>query len=274
MNNRLLHRWLLRVRPAELADLLKRILCIRRQVAISPSGVKLWLDPVTHFSRHVMSPGGYEPQMSNLIRSLLRKDDVFVDVGANEGYFSVLASLASEGGRIFALEPQSRLIPVIEENLRLNGCRNATVSHLALSDHAGEQTLHLHASTNTGSSGFFNPRSRGTGTEAVSTMSMDDYFAKHRITQVRLMKVDCEGAEKLVMAGGRETLRSRCIEILAWEYHPGIVSEEEIAEMDTFLKECGYVLLTINGQTLYCLPGLEEDVRSAATELHVDKEKT
>jgi hypothetical protein len=135
---------------------------------------------------------------------------------------------------------------------------------LALSDQAGEQTIHLQASTNTGSSGFFNPRSRGTGTESVATMPMDDYFAKQQIKHVRLMKVDCEGAEKLVMAGGRETLRSRCIEILAWEYHPGIVSEEEIAEMDAFLRDCGYVLLTIKGQTIYCLPALENDIVKAA----------
>jgi FkbM family methyltransferase len=264
MNNSLLHRWLLRVRPAELADLLKRIFRIKRRPVAIPAGITLWLDPVTHFGQHVMSTGGYEAQMTSLLKGLMRKGDVFVDVGANEGYYSVLASLASEGGRVFALEPQSRLVPVIEENLRLNGCGNATVSHMALSDCAGEGTLHLQASTNTGSSGFFNPRSRGTGTESVATMPMDDYFATHQIGPVRLMKVDCEGAEKLVMAGGRETLRSRCVEILAWEYHPGIVSEEEIAEMDAFLKECGYVLLTLNGQTIYCLPGLEAEVRAVA----------
>lgn len=266
MNSPLLHRWLLRVRPAELADLLKRVFRIKRRAVATPAGVTLWLDPVTQFGQHVVSPAGYEMQMSNLIKGLLRKGDVFVDVGANEGYYSVLASLASEDGPVFALEPQSRLIPVIEENLRLNGCRNATISRVALSDHVGKETFHLQASTNTGSSGFFNTRSRGTGTESVSTMRMDDYFAKHRIKQVRLMKVDCEGAEKLVMAGGRETLRSRGIEVLAWEYHPGIVSEAEIAEMDTFLKECGYVLLTIDGQTIYCLPQWKQAVESAARE--------
>jgi FkbM family methyltransferase len=264
MNNALIHRWLLRVRPAELADFLKRVLRVRRQVVVAPAGIKLWLDPVSQFGQHALSPGGYEPQMSALIRGLMGKDDCFVDVGANEGYYSVLASLASEGGPVLALEPQSRLIPVIEENLRLNDCRNATVSHLALSDQVGEQTLHLQASTNTGSSGFFNPRARGTGTESVATMPMDDYFAKHQIKRVRLMKVDCEGAEKLVMAGGRKTLRSRCIEILAWEYHPGIVSDEEMAAMDTFLKECGYVLLTINGQTIYCLPEWQQAVQQSA----------
>ena len=264
MNSPLLHRWLLRVRPAELADLLKRVLRIKRRAVATPAGVTLWLDPVTHFGQHMLSPAGYETQMSSLIKGLMRKDDVFVDVGANEGYFSVLASLASGGGRVFSLEPQSRLVPVIEENLRLNGCRKATVSHLALSDKIGTATLHLQASTNTGSSGFFNSRKRGLGHENVPTMRLDDYFAENRIDRVRLMKVDCEGAEKLVMEGARATLSARTVDILAWEYHPGIVSDEEIAQMDAFLKDCGYMLLTLNGQTIYCLPGLEEDVRRAA----------
>jgi FkbM family methyltransferase len=271
MNSTLLQRWLLRVRPAELADLLKRVMRIKREVVVTPTGMRLWLDPVTHFGQHVVSPQGYEMQMSSLIKGLIRKGDMFVDVGANEGYYSVLASLASEGGRVFALEPQSRLIPVIKENLRLNDCRNASVSHVALSDRTGTATLHLQASTNTGSSGLFNPRSRGLGREQVSTMTLDDYFAEHRIDRVRMMKVDCEGAEKLVMDGGRETLRSRVCEILAWEYHPGIVSEEEIAAMDGFLKDCGYLLLNLSGQTLYCLPGLEEEVRVAAR--HASREQ-
>jgi FkbM family methyltransferase len=264
MSSPLLHRWLLRVRPAELADLLKRILRIKRRAVFTPAGVTLWLDPVTHFEQHVMSLAGYEMQMSSLVKGLMRKDDVFVDVGANEGFFSVLASLASGGGRVFALEPQSRLIPVIEENLRLNGCRNAMVSHLALSDRTGTATLHLQASTNTGSSGFFNSRGRGLGREDVSTMKLDDYFAANSIGRVRLMKVDCEGAEKLVMEGARATLRARTVDILAWEYHPGVVSQDEMAEMDAYLKECGYVLLTINGQTIYCLPGLEDEVSEAS----------
>jgi FkbM family methyltransferase len=264
MSSPLLHRWLLRVRPAELADLLKRILRIKRRAVFTPAGVTLWLDPVTHFEQHVMSLAGYEMQMSSLVKGLMRKDDVFVDVGANEGFFSVLASLASGGGRVFALEPQSRLVPVIEENLRLNGCRNATVSHLALSDRTGTATLHLQASTNTGSSGFFNARGRGLGREEVSTMKLDDYFTANHIDRVRLMKVDCEGAEKLVMEGAHATLRARTVDILAWEYHPGVISEDEMAQMDAYLKKCGYVLLTINGQTIYCLPGLEDEVSEAS----------
>ena len=256
------HALLLSVRPAELADWLKRIFRIERREVDAPGGLKLWIDPVSHFGRAVVSAEGYEPQMSSLLKGLLRPGDVFVDIGANEGYFSALACKLVSDGRVFAVEPQGRLIPVIEENLRLNAARSATVSRLALADRNGTVTIHLQASTNTGFSGLFNPGRRGVGTETVPTMTLDDYFAQNRIERVRLMKVDCEGGEKLVLEGGRKTLRSKCIEVLAWEYHPLVLSEEEIQEMDAFLKGCGYSFLNLEGQTLYCLPELEQEVRS------------
>jgi FkbM family methyltransferase len=263
INSEKFHALLLGVRPAELADFLKRLFCIKRRVAETPRGLKLWLDPVTHFAREATSGKGYEPEMSALVTGLLRPGDVFVDIGANEGYFSTLAATVVGDGRVFAVEPQGRLIPVIEENLKLNGASNATVSHLALADRNATATIHLQASVNTGVSGLFNPGRRGTGTETVPTMTLDDYFAANGIGRVRLMKVDCEGGEKLVLEGGRETLRSKRIEVLAWEYHPLVLSEEEIRTMDEFLQGCGYSFLNLGGQTLYCLPGLEEKVRAA-----------
>lgn len=256
------HALLLRVRPAELADLLKRIFRIKRRVVETSGGLKLLIDPVSHFARLAASAGGYEPQMTSLLKGLLRPGDVFVDIGANEGYFSNLAGTLVGDGQVYAVEPQGRLIPVIEENLRLNGARHATVSHLALAERNGTATIHLQASTNTGFSGLFNPGRRGTGTETVPTMTLDDYFALNRIARVRLMKVDCEGGEKLVLEGGRETLRSKRIDVLAWEYHPLVLTEEEIKAMDVFLRDCGYVFLNLEGQTLYCLPELETLVRS------------
>jgi FkbM family methyltransferase len=264
MRARWLHSWILRVRPAELADLLKRIFRVRREVVTTPIGLQLWADPVTHFYVQAMRPEGYEPQMSALLKGLLGSGDTFVDIGANEGYFSALAGSAAGAARIFAVEPQSQLIPVIERNLSLNGVRDFTVSRLALSDKAGSVTFRLQASVNTGTAGFYNSSWRGTTYETVPTMPLDDYFAAHQIGRVRVMKVDCEGGEKLVMAGGRKTLRSRCIDILAWEYHPGILPDEDIKAMDAFLKDCGYSYLNLNGQTLYCLPALEQRVRMAA----------
>jgi FkbM family methyltransferase len=260
----LLGALVLRVRPAELADLLKRWIRIPRVECEGPGGTRWLVDPASHFGRELLRGEGYEPQMERLIQGLLRPGDTFVDLGANEGYFSVLAARKTRPGRVYAAEPQGRLAGVIRANAALNGCDNLVLWPVAVADRNDTAELFLHPSTNTGSSGLLQPARWGKGGERVPTRTLDGLFAEHHLQKVRMMKVDCEGGEKLVLAGGRQVLKKRRIEILAWEYHPTVLSPEEIGEMHRYLKECGYCFLEVGGQTLYCLPGLEKEIERAA----------
>src|SRR4029453_5378744 len=113
--------WLLRVRPAILADVLKRIVGVKRQTAETDLGFTFWIDPVSHFGNELGTPASYEPPLTALVQHILRPGDVFIDVGANEGYFSIVGSHSVGNGRVWTIEPQIRLVPVIRENLRLNG---------------------------------------------------------------------------------------------------------------------------------------------------------
>src|SRR5262245_6668785 len=116
-----LYGLLLRVRPAPLAELLKRALRVRRQTVETKDG-RFWIDTATLIRREINEPGVFEPQMIAKLVRWLAPGDVFVDLGANEGYFTVLgAKLVGPSGRVIAIEPQDRLAGVIEENLRLNG---------------------------------------------------------------------------------------------------------------------------------------------------------
>jgi FkbM family methyltransferase len=254
----------LKARPSALADALQRILRIPRLECECPPGVKWMVDPASHFGRQLLRGEGYEPQMERLIRGLLRPGDTFVDIGANEGYFSVLAARRVGQGKVYAAEPQGRLGPVIRKNAELNGCGNVVLWPVAVADRNDTAELFLHPSTNTGSSGLLQPARWHARRETVPTRTLDGLFAEHHLQKVRMMKVDCEGGEKLVLAGGREVLKERRIEILAWEYHPTVLSPEEIGGMDSYLKGCGYRFLEVGGQTLYCLPGLEKEIERAA----------
>jgi FkbM family methyltransferase len=63
--------------------------------------------------------------MGAVLRRYLRPGAVFIDMGANEGYFSVLASgVVGPSGAVIAVEPQSRLQGVIQTNLDANACLN------------------------------------------------------------------------------------------------------------------------------------------------------
>src|SRR6266478_8420952 len=94
---------LISIRPAQLAALIKRVLFIHRVVVETSDGLKFWIDPVSILGLKLLRDRTFEPSLSKLIKRLLRASDKFVDIGANEGYFSVLGANATiPGGRVVA----------------------------------------------------------------------------------------------------------------------------------------------------------------------------
>jgi len=142
----------MRLRPAPIASALKRLLGTRRLRIETPHGI-FWIDPLS-LSGYVLSrTGQYEPDMERTFAEFLKPGSKFVDLGANEGYFTVLgAKICGPRGRVVAVEPQDRLLPVIEENLRLNGLEWVHVVQAAVSDKSGTATIHLSADVNCGGS--------------------------------------------------------------------------------------------------------------------------
>jgi len=255
--DRLAHA-LLRVRPAPLASLLKHVLGVRRREIPAPDGARFHADPASHFGDALLSHGCYEPELTAVVRTLVRPGDLFVDVGANEGYFSVMAGKAQPLARIICIEPQSRLHPAIEKNLQLNALTNITLCRLALAAQDGERTLYLAPDTNTGSSGLVRPRRWGFLREKVGTTTLDRILATSASPRARLVKIDCEGAELEILQGAERALRERAVDFLSVDYHPAIRGEDNAREIDAFLRGHGYrVSRAANGVWLYHLPGLE-----------------
>ena len=85
------NKLLLRMRPAFLASFLKKILRVRRHV-IQSNGCKFYIDPISNFGYRILSEKGYEPDMVYSLNKILDKGDTFLDIGGNEGFFSILAS--------------------------------------------------------------------------------------------------------------------------------------------------------------------------------------
>src|SRR5262249_33522826 len=80
----------------------------------------------------ILREGTSGPEMSALLRDVLRPGMTFVDAGANIGYLSVLASgLVEDSGRVFCVEPFPLNQRILEANLVRPGCANATVLPVA-----------------------------------------------------------------------------------------------------------------------------------------------
>jgi FkbM family methyltransferase len=151
-------------------------------------------------SRRIREEGVWEPFETSLVLGLLRPGDVFVDVGANIGYFSVLAaSVVGAQGAVFAFEPDPDNYRLLCANAELNGMeRCITAVAAALSDVAGEGQLFLSAD-NLGDHQVY------AGDEIRSSLPIalfhgSDYLAE-RLQRLDLLKVDTQGAEFQVMSG-------------------------------------------------------------------------
>src|SRR5437870_4121888 len=86
----------------------------------------------------------YEPDVSGALSRILSADDVFVDVGANVGFFTLLASLlVGANGRVVSFEAASTALAELRGHIALNQLANVTVVPKAASDEVGEATFYL-----------------------------------------------------------------------------------------------------------------------------------
>jgi FkbM family methyltransferase len=256
-----LYEGLLRLRPAQLAELAKRLCRIDRTEVITVNGDKFWIDPVSILGLSILKQGEFEIPLTRAVIALLGSGDSFVDVGANEGYFSILAARkVGLRGRVLAIEPQSRLRDVLDRNIAANLLTNVEVALLAVADRQGEALLYLRPSTNTGASSFIRHWRFGSRANKVATTTLDQLLFERRFTPVRLMKIDCEGAEPLVVAGAKKTLQGNQVEILIMDYHPQICGIERCRETHRRLIDSGYDVSVRNGLLFYFIDSARNDI--------------
>jgi FkbM family methyltransferase len=250
-----LYRLLFRVRPAFVSSWIKKVLRIGRKPIETTSGVRLRIDPVSHFGREIIQTGTYEPELTAVFKAVLRPGDVFVDIGANEGYFSILSSrIVGSSGRVLAVEPQSRLQPVLKTNFAENQSTVELVP-MALWDSVGQAALNLASDINTGSTSLLASKGRFKKQELVRTTTLDALLAHHGISKVRLLKIDAEGAEFPILRGAGELFTQRRVEVLSLDFHPYHVAKDVPHQMDRWLRDRGYELSQTGvGMWLYHLP--------------------
>jgi len=155
----------------------------------------------------------YEPATVQYLVDHLRPGGVFVDIGANSGYFTLLAAArVGEAGRVVAFEPnpavRMRLLSSVERNnvhrrVRVESCalgdRSADRVPLYVPEHDGFATLmpeqtHAHSYV------------AGAAAIDVTVRTFDEWITDAAIDEVSLVKIDVEGAEPQVLAGMRKTL--------------------------------------------------------------------
>lgn len=224
----------------ELAYGIKSMLMIKRR-DVEVGDQTFYLDPVSDFGIRLMNSGTYEPEIKEQISGILNEGDTFVDLGANEGYFTILASQkVGPSGAVITIEPQERLWSVILRNVQLNACTNVQLVPYAIGEKKEQVEFILTPSLNTGSSGIVKSSRNSMWKRQITTsITLDSLLGKRK---VKLIKIDIEGYEFFALKGASEVLRSGQIENIVMELHPAQLkqlgqSEEAVIK---YLADFGY----------------------------------
>jgi FkbM family methyltransferase len=153
-----------------------------------------------HVSAVIREQGQWEPFETRLLLKALGPGDRVLDVGANLGYFSLVAAArVGTSGRVYAFEPEPRNYELLVANVRLNRFEDrVTCCEAGLSDQAGQAQLYL--SDNNFGDHQLQPDAPGRPAVGVTLEQGSEWFAG-RESQLDFVKVDVQGAEHTVIKG-------------------------------------------------------------------------
>ena len=162
----------------------------------------------------------YEEPVTSFFRKALSPGDVFIDVGANVGYYTLLAaSHVGREGRVISFEPEEENMLLLKENVRINAYSTVTAQQVALSDTPGELLLylnpfnegghslkafeHYHDSGEVWSSLTVRRKFPGKKLEKrVPVTTLDRYLSQNKLEgKVGYIKIDVEHLELQVLSG-------------------------------------------------------------------------
>lgn len=187
--------------------------------------------------------GAYESLTTQVFKQNVKKGMTVVDIGANIGYYSLLASdLVGVNGKVYAIEPEQQNFTTLRKNIDLNLRDNIIPLKLAVSDIKSKGMLNI-SDTEGGAHSLINCREYKHAVE-VDLDTLDNLFASENID---VIKCDTEGNEINVLNGAWQLIE-RCFPLLIIEFWAdGIVASGHTAiELWMMLNDLGYQIKVID----------------------------
>jgi FkbM family methyltransferase len=206
-------------------------------------GNKMYLDPKD--TLNLSARGVWEPFGTEIFKKHIRTGDVFLDIGANIGYFTLIASkIVGNEGKVYSFEPDTTNFSILNKNVELNNCKNVTLVKKAVSDKTGKSDFYLDKN-DLGKHSIFN-LDQGKRIE-IETVKLDDYFRNYS-GKIDLIKMDIQGAEWLAIRGMKNMLEKNEKVKIYTELDPDalIKSGTNPQEYMKMLTDLGFDLYIIN----------------------------
>jgi len=189
--------------------------------------------------RHLYYFGTWEPNISGWISANLRPGDCFVDIGANIGHYSLLASrIVGESGKVVAIEAAQWIHAILDRHVALNRRSNIRTVQVAASAQRGTLKLYPGSRGNIGKTTTVErtaPACEDRQPVEVQALPLADILSEDEVRKTRIIKIDVEGAELQVLRGLAPLLgRMRADLEVAMEVSPSLMPGAEAAREEIF----------------------------------------
>jgi len=187
----------------------------------------------------------FEKGERHFVSAFLRPGDVFVDVGANIGLFSLIAAKwVGDSGEVYAFEPSGKTFQRLRENTKLNNLHNVQCFRLALSDETGEFPFYTSEDGFDAWNSIARPIAGKSFTrEFIQCVTWDQFARLHQLVgRVAMMKIDVEGWEIHILSGGKETFSREDAPLLQVEFTDAAAASagSSCEELYHMLEHLGY----------------------------------
>lgn len=215
----------------------KKMLTISGILPVSVFGVnfKLKTNQTCSVTQELYFNGPENYEFSPLFNDLIKQSKVFFDVGANIGYFTILAGKLNPNVSIFTFEPSFGPSHYVEDNIRLNKITNVTLIKKAVAEIDGTLTFHdvinpkypwiIHNLNGSNSLQNNFGLSKSASYE-VPVITLETVIKDHHLAQLDILKLDTECTEHLILACSKETIK-RLEPIIICEVYDVIAKETQ-----------------------------------------------
>lgn len=167
-----------------------------------------WIQENIYFLR------AYEKSELKAVSNILKPGDVFLDLGANLGLYSLHASrIVGENGKVISFEPFSINFNALKEHISMNQLSNIRPENLAVGKTPGTITLYHNESEDNLGMVTASPIEDAIK-EEVKVVSIDAYLEEESLQKVNFIKIDIEGFEYPTLLGMENTLKTYAPDIL------------------------------------------------------------
>lgn len=234
---------------------LRQLFWSGKNITVNVNGNSIAMAPVGQIAKRVWG-GGFEDEERDFISKVLRPGMRVLNIGANSGLYTVIASkLVGENGEVHSFEPSTQNFEWLKKNVEINGCSNVFLNNFAVSNFEGKLELKCDPDHPNYDGHFYvssvsaHDAVREDAIEIIPCMPLDSYCEKFRRCQpFDFMIIDVEGAELSVFQGAHQTLSNSPNLVMVLE------CTQNESEMERFLAELGFGFFKWNPYKSKLLP--------------------